>query len=299
MCDFFRRRLSLAPALALAVAATATTPALAVDGVIEINQASALAGGITIGDAPGFPVTLTMRGSYRLTGELNVPTDTDGIVLQNDQIHLDMNGFSVVGGGGTTGSGVKIAVGTLRSHTVENGYVRGMGHHGIDLGNEAYVENVTATGNGGDGIQVNEDGLILRCTAKQNALSGISSLRGTRILESNASENGGDGITGYDALIKDTMVFGNGGAGIYALGASIIVNNLARSNGGSGIIGGRGPVLGNAASYNDDWGLSLSSGAAYANNALYFNNNTIGTGGQVTGGVEVGPNACDATALCP
>src|SRR5438046_162421 len=38
------------------------------DGVVEINQARALAGGVTRGDAPGFPVTISQPGSYRLTG---------------------------------------------------------------------------------------------------------------------------------------------------------------------------------------------------------------------------------------
>ena len=44
--------------------------AFAVDGVIEINQARALAGGVlgdAIRDPPGFPVTIDRSGSYRLT----------------------------------------------------------------------------------------------------------------------------------------------------------------------------------------------------------------------------------------
>ena len=53
------------------------TPALAVDGVIEINQARAMAGGITAGDNPGFPVNLTESGSYRLTSDLTVAPSFD------------------------------------------------------------------------------------------------------------------------------------------------------------------------------------------------------------------------------
>ena len=48
-------------------------PALAVDGVIEINQARALAGGVTPGDTAGFPVSLNDSGSYRLTSDLVPP----------------------------------------------------------------------------------------------------------------------------------------------------------------------------------------------------------------------------------
>ena len=54
-------------------------PARAVDGVIEINQARALAGGVTPGDAAGFPVTITASGSYRLTGNLTVDENTTAI----------------------------------------------------------------------------------------------------------------------------------------------------------------------------------------------------------------------------
>ena len=42
----------------------------AADGVVGIDQNSALAGSVTPGDAPGFPVTISQSGSYRLTGNL-------------------------------------------------------------------------------------------------------------------------------------------------------------------------------------------------------------------------------------
>jgi hypothetical protein len=48
------------PTLSLFIASAA-----AVDGVIEINQAKALAGGVTPGDTAGFPVALSAPGSYR------------------------------------------------------------------------------------------------------------------------------------------------------------------------------------------------------------------------------------------
>ena len=50
----------------------AASAAHAVDGTIEINQASALAGGISSSDTAGFPVTLDSPGSYRLTSNLIV-----------------------------------------------------------------------------------------------------------------------------------------------------------------------------------------------------------------------------------
>lgn len=53
---------------AVLTAAAVAVPALAVGGVIEINQAGVLAGNITPGDTPGFPATLSLGGSHRLTG---------------------------------------------------------------------------------------------------------------------------------------------------------------------------------------------------------------------------------------
>ena len=46
-------------------------PALAVDGVVEINQTCAVNTGCFAGDTPGFPVTITVAGSYRLTSNLS------------------------------------------------------------------------------------------------------------------------------------------------------------------------------------------------------------------------------------
>src|SRR6185436_8638324 len=44
--------------------------AFAVDGTILIDQNRALAGNVTPGDAPGFPVTISQPGSYKLSGNL-------------------------------------------------------------------------------------------------------------------------------------------------------------------------------------------------------------------------------------
>ena len=50
-------------------------PALAVDGVLEINQTCAISTGCFPGDSPGFPVSVTQPGSYRLTGNLDLSAE--------------------------------------------------------------------------------------------------------------------------------------------------------------------------------------------------------------------------------
>ena len=70
-------------------------PASAVDGVIEINHASALAGGVTAPDLPNYPVTLAGPGSFRLTGALAPPAGQHAIVITGSHVTLDLNGFSI------------------------------------------------------------------------------------------------------------------------------------------------------------------------------------------------------------
>ena len=75
-----------------------SSPALAVDGMLEINQACAVSTGCFSGDAAGLPVTITAAGSYRLTSNLTVPDEnTDGIVVSANDISIDLNGFGIIG----------------------------------------------------------------------------------------------------------------------------------------------------------------------------------------------------------
>src|ERR1022692_224651 len=70
----------------------------AVDGVVLISQVQALAGNVTPGDAPGFPVTISVPGSYRLSGNLTVPDqNTTAIQIAADNVTIDLNGFSILG----------------------------------------------------------------------------------------------------------------------------------------------------------------------------------------------------------
>src|SRR3977135_1627429 len=77
----------------------------AVDGVVLIDQNRALAGNVTPGDAPGFPVTISQSGSYRLSGNITVPDlNTTAIHITADYVTLDLNGFSINGPAVCTGS---------------------------------------------------------------------------------------------------------------------------------------------------------------------------------------------------
>jgi hypothetical protein len=77
---------------------TFATPALAVDGVLEINQTCGVQTGCFAGDTAGFPVTITAGGSYRLTSNLVISNkDIDGILVIANSVSLDLNGFEISG----------------------------------------------------------------------------------------------------------------------------------------------------------------------------------------------------------
>ena len=84
----------------LTIFAALAGPIYAVDGVVLINQSAALAGNVTPGDTPGFPVTISVSGSYRLSSNLIVSdpnANTDGIDISADNVTIDLNGFSIFG----------------------------------------------------------------------------------------------------------------------------------------------------------------------------------------------------------
>src|SRR3989442_9173749 len=62
--------------------------AFAVDGVVLINQA-------TVNAAGGFPYTISLAGSYKLSGNLLVPNGVDGIKINASNVTLDLNGFNI------------------------------------------------------------------------------------------------------------------------------------------------------------------------------------------------------------
>ena len=78
-------------------------PALAADSEIVISQESAMAGNVTPGDEPGFPVTISAPGHYRLAGSLTPGAGTDGIVIKADNVTLDLAGFALAGAHSETG----------------------------------------------------------------------------------------------------------------------------------------------------------------------------------------------------
>ncbi len=94
--------------------------AFAADGQILFDHDKVMAGGITPGDGPGYPATLSVPGSYKLTGNLKPPSNRDGVIADGVEITIDLNGFRI-DGTNVANNGI---VGKQRNLTVRNGTVQ-------------------------------------------------------------------------------------------------------------------------------------------------------------------------------
>lgn len=293
------------------VCAVAGGAAQATDGVIEINHARALAGSVTPGDTPGYPVTLSRPGSYRLTSNLAQPdAATHVIIVLAEDVLIDLNGFAITGAntcetdgfipnrtisctGAGVGRGISTGTGNWRT-TVRNGAVNGLAGDCISVGPLSLVEDIQVSNCGGYGIDGNgSNGTAHRIRAFLNAGVGIHA---ATVMDSTAHNSGQAGIDGMS--ISNSSAHSNNSYGIYvsdSIHHSIATNNqgdglrgrfithsLARGNGGSGISSNLagGNVLSNASISNLGYGLFATSTTAFGANQ--FNDNTAG---PVSGGV--------------
>jgi parallel beta-helix repeat protein len=300
----------LTSALCLLLAARA----FAVDGLIEINQARALAGGVTASDTAGFPVTLDTARSYILTGNLSVSNAADhGIEITANDVTVDLNGFTVSGTTTCTGTGSTLScspssptdgVGVFGSPfgsppartAVKNGVVRGFSAGGVRLGDECQVTGLRTVQNGGAGITVDTACRVSGNVVSNNEFGGISATLTTEISNNTASGNDGFGISsGTAGLVNGNTVRLNDADGIFGGTGSSIQNNASSSNTFNGISCAFScSVHANLSTSNTLFGLSLGASTGYTSNVIDAN-----TGGTVSSGVDGGDNVCDGSTICP
>ena len=205
-----------------------TTNAFAIDGTVLIDQTRALAGSVTPGDSPGFPVTISRPGSYRLSSNLNVPADAAGIVIFASGVTIDLNGFQMIGSGAGTGIS---ALQARRAVVVRNGSVtnfergidiKGMGSEvrdviafgnvsvALEIGPGALVSGNRAFGNGA-GIRVESSSIVTGNAVLFNAGFGLRVGDGSVIRGNSAVQNGlGLEVGCPSALIGNTLYSNNG-----------------------------------------------------------------------------------------
>jgi hypothetical protein len=292
------------------------TPALAVDGVLEINQTCAVQTGCFAGDTAGFPVTITSSGSYRLTSDLALPNNSViGVDLAGfaKAVTIDLNGFEIrlcddpgnlfcVPGGSGVGIRATDPPGAdVNVVTVINGTVRNLGA-GIALAKDSYVDRVRAYGNRGDGIVVGERSIVTNSQSVLNLGDGIIANGDSRITGNIASNNSGSGIICaridtviifVECVVEGNTVNKNTSSGIVSGGT--IRGNVAREN-NIGIIA-NGVVANNRASFNS--GFGLTGACAYNENYFEWNNGSNANPQVGIGAKEIGLNLCGSDTTCP
>lgn len=221
------RKKALLGGTLLASLLLAPATGLATDGALEVNAIAVSAGGLTPGDAPGFPATLSLPGRYVLTSDLVVPTSADTAVeILADGVTLDLNGFTLSGPALCSGdpvscspAGIGVGVESVGSDSVVlDGTVTGMGDAGLRLGPLARVAQVATWLNAGNGIEAGP---------------------GSEIRESRAERNGGVGIVAGDgSLVIDNVVRGNLGLGLQLGTDGGYLHNVFSGNAPPAISGG-------------------------------------------------------------
>jgi hypothetical protein len=262
------------------LAVVCVAPVFAVDGVIEINQARAKAGGVTAGDTPLFPVTIDRAGSYRLTGNLDLTDasarqpataakDVTAINVTAGNVTIDLNGFSIIGetscpgfppvcSGTGSGAGIDTSDSAI-GVAITNGVVQGMGQVGIRLRNGAgRIERVRVSDNGVDGLS------CLECVVHGNT----------------STNNGRRGIVASNATVRDNVSVNNAEDGFDCSGA--VTGNFSRFN-VTGFQLGNGTFIGNESTDNSGIGVDLFSTATLVNNRIHQNGGAgIDAGGSAT-----------------
>jgi hypothetical protein len=309
------------------------TPARAVDGVLEINQACAVNTGCFAGDTPGFPVTVDGNSgrSLRLTSDLRVPDAyTTAIQVGAHDVSVDLNGFSVRGVTQCTshplvqtlncnpagfGRGVTVDPSLWpvpQGLEVRNGSVTGMGGEGVVLGARGRAHDLRVAHNAGSGIEALEPGArVADCNVGPNGKDGISVDDSAVVAGNTVYRNRDRGIAaGSGSTLLGNTSAKNGGNGIEADDGSVVTDNTSERNDLSGFLVGDGAVLkGNAAHKNGHKGIFAGAGSRVSGNAAHKNTGTgfvldataaydhntavANSANQVQGGANRGGNLCD------
>jgi hypothetical protein len=265
----------------------------ATDGVREINQTCAVETGCFFGDAPGFPVTITSAGSYRLTSNLTVSgASSSGITTETttlppvwaNDVSVDLNGFTIAGPVTCTGQGSAVLCSPAGDGDgidmpnsarvrVHDGIIRGFARHGLIAGDRARIRDVISESNGSTGILVGFDASVDASETRQNGEDGIYAEVGCSIAQSSASANGNRGIVASgECVVSRSVARTNGSHGFNSGGASTYRENVARSNEGVGIRAlSNSIVSGNVVSFNGEEGIVVSGGAVVEGNTVRLN----------------------------
>ena len=181
------------------------------------------------------PFTITNPGSYYLTTNLIGSSGSSGIIISNNNITLDLNGFAMLG---VPGSLYAVAFGASQTNvTVRNGTMSGwrMGVHEVS-GNSRnlLLDGLSIFGSATDGILIDSAVVVRNCLCSSNAAIGIS-VSGGEITGCTAAYNVNSGIElNGGGIVRNCWSGYNGNYGIEVSGG-IVSGCWVQNNVWSGI----------------------------------------------------------------
>jgi hypothetical protein len=217
--------------LAMAAAALSLSAGIA-SSPQSLDHAQALNGQASTRDEPGYPITISQPGHYRLTSDLLVPPHADGIVITAPGVTLDLNGHSITGpvhcrhaAGNTAVACDWLAESSSRAGinteaapgaVVRDGTVQGFAGSGILYGAGAVLERLEVLSNAGAGIsgsRVAAGGIVRDVLSRHNGGHGIV-CDGLHVERSTFVENGGNGADCRRTEFVHSVSRGNAGFGM-------------------------------------------------------------------------------------
>jgi hypothetical protein len=200
--------------------------------VVRINQLRALHGGVTPGDGPGFPVTISRSGSYELTSNLKLPTTTGtvGIEITTENVEIDLNGFSIIGPRVCPDAEEMYCP----PHDEDASYVL------IAGGRNVTIKNGTLRGSLGAAIQTGAQARIEHVNVMWNAMIAIVACgKGSTLKDSLVAQNGQGVFMDADCLVTGNRIRRNIFAGLQMTGPNCAYSdNVLDCSGFSCVMGG-------------------------------------------------------------
>jgi len=185
------------------------------------------------------PYTISVAGSYYLATNLMGGANTTGVVVQADNVSVDLNGFAIIGAGGSVGPGIFVS-GSRANLSVRNGAVRDWGNDGVSAVSavNAQFERLVISGNSSNGLVCGLNSQIVQCAARLNGRDGIRCVQGSLVKNCLAISNSLNGVSVVNlagqgspgTIVTACVLNNNGGAGLSAGFNSLVTENECAGN---------------------------------------------------------------------
>jgi len=251
---------------------------------------------LTLPGSPGAQFLISSPGSYYLSRNITAESGKISILISDDDVTVDLNGFAILGSNVASG-GIVVAL-DRRNLRVHNGTIQGFSNddgidatkaphshfdhlrlshnsYGLRCGDDSVISNVTAEGHTTSGIVTGKNCIVTSCTAILNDTNGIFTGDSSTVTGCVARENNnGINVQSYCSVIACNASFNNN-VGIFPSSSCLIRDCAALKNGSDGIrTSFRCLIVSNQASENGGAGI-LTNGT---NNRIDSNHCTNNSG---------------------